>query len=460
MLFNSYVFLLGFLPAALLLHWMSLQYAPQWRIHVLVFLSFVFYGYWDWRFIPLLALSILINWLIVELFHSLRKPSLTVLAIAGNLLCLGVFKYTNFLTTLLNAGFGAHIQTFEIALPLGISFFTFHHIMYLTDLKAGRAPRYGLAKYALYIAFFPQILAGPLVRWNEIMHQFNEPPYRGPDTPRRVAVGLILLTFGLGKKVFIGDSLAAAVNPIFEAAARGSEIQAIDAWQATLGFTFQIYFDFSGYTDIAIGIALLLGIVLPQNFDAPYRATSLRDFWRRWHMTLSRFLRDYLYVPLGGNRNGLSIELCAILVTMALGGLWHGAGMTFLIWGVAHGSGLGIGVLWRRTGIQMPAALGWALTFVFVALCWVPFRATSFAASNRIYSGLAGAAGLGDHVDHIAWLVIALAAAIATIGPTSWTLAHQLPARQWVAISLSLIFTAVLLRIGDSANLQFIYFQF
>jgi alginate O-acetyltransferase complex protein AlgI len=460
MLFNSYVFLLGFLPAALMLHWMTTRYAPQWRLHVLLFLSFVFYGYWDWRFIPLLALSIFINWLIVETFHRSRIFVLVVAAIIGNLVCLAIFKYTNFFATLLNKGFDASFQTYEIVLPLGISFFTFHHIMYLTDLRRGLAPRYGLTKYALYIAFFPQILSGPLVRWSEIMHQFDQSPYREPDAARRMAIGLILLTFGAGKKVFLGDTLAAGVNPIFEAAARGAQISAIDAWEATLGFTFQIYFDFSGYTDMAIGIALLLGIVLPQNFDAPYRATSLRDFWQRWHMTLSRFLRDYLYVPLGGNRNGLSIQICSIFITMALGGLWHGAGLTFLTWGIAHGTALGIGVLWRSTEIKMPAYVAWTLTFIFVTLCWVPFRATSFAATNHMYGALVGVNGLGEHVNQIAWLTIGIAAIISSIGPTSWTLAHQLPPRRWVAFGLSALFAAVLLKIGDSANLQFIYFQF
>ena len=190
----------------------------------------------------------------------------------------------------------------------------------------------------------------------------------------------MLLTVGLAKKVFLGDPLSEYVNPVFQAAAQGKAVTIVDAWQATLGFTFQIYFDFSGYTDMALGLALLFGIVLPQNFDVPYRAVSLRDFWRRWHMTLSRFLRDYLYIPLGGSKRGLAVQLWALFATMALGGLWHGAGLTFVAWGVAHGVGLGAGVLWRRAGLTMPAWLGWALTFIFVVLAWVPFRAASFDA--------------------------------------------------------------------------------
>ena len=302
---------------------------------------------------PLLAASILVNWLVAEFVKTGRKGAIP-LAIAANLLVLGFFKYFNFFVDLANLVPGLGAPKYDIALPLGISFFTFHHIMYLTDLRAGRAPRFDLVRYALYIAFFPQVLAGPLVRWSEIMHQLDERPYERPDAAERFARGLVLLVFGLAKKVFLGDPLAAYVNPIFENAAQGQAVSFVEAWQATLGFTFQIYFDFSGYTDMALGLALMFGIVLPQNFDVPYRAVSLQDFWRRWHMTLSRFLRDYLYIPLGGSRNGLAVQMFALFATMTLGGLWHGAGLTFVAWGVAHGLGLVAGVLWRRGGLSMP----------------------------------------------------------------------------------------------------------
>ncbi|MFL5111403.1 MAG: MBOAT family O-acyltransferase, partial [Microvirga sp.] len=223
------------------------------------------------------------------------------------------------------------------------------------------------------------------------------------------------------------------------------------------GFTFQIYFDFSGYTDMALGLALLFGIVLPQNFDVPYRAVSLRDFWRRWHMTLSRFLRDYLYIPLGGSKRGLAVQLWALFATMALGGLWHGAGLTFVAWGIAHGIGLGAGVLWRRAGLTMPAWLGWALTFVFVVLAWVPFRAASFDAMLRLYEALFGFAPLGSG---FRWRTIALAAAIAMLGPTAWTFVHRMPPWRSIAIAFALVLVIVLFKIGDDANYEFIYFQF
>ncbi len=463
MLFNSFVFLLAFLPAALALHGLAERYRPAWRLPVLLALSFVFYGWWDPRFVPLLAASILVNWGVARAFLRARDGGtsgdwLIPAAIAGNLAVLALFKYLDFLAGLADLLPGVDLARPGWVLPLGISFFTFHHIMYLTDLRAGRAPGFGLVRYALYIAFFPQVLAGPLVRWSEIMHQFEERPYARPDAAERIGRGLMLLTVGLAKKVLLGDPLAPYVNPVFQAAEAGRAIGAAEAWQATLGFTFQIYFDFSGYTDMALGIALLFGVVLPQNFDVPYRAASLSDFWRRWHMTLSRFLRDYLYIPMGGNRRGLAIQVGALFATMALGGLWHGAGLTFVAWGALHGLGLGAGVLWRRAGLPMPRLLGWLLTGLFVVLTWVLFRATSFEGALRIYEGLAGLAPPSP--TGFKWRAIAAAAAVAMIGPTAWAAVHRLPPSRALAMLFALLFVVVLLKIGDDANYEFIYFQF
>ena len=457
MLFNSFIFLFAFLPAALLAHWAVERFKPEWRLAVLLGLSLFFYGYWDWRFVPLLAGSIVLNWLVANAFVRSGLSILIPLAIAANLLVLAIFKYFNFFADLAAYIPGLPTRHFEIALPLGISFFTFHHIMYLTDLKKGTAPLYDPVRYGLYIAFFPQVLAGPLVRWSEIMHQFEERPYRRPDADERFARGLMLLVCGLAKKTLLGDPLSEFVNPIFQAAAEGKAIALGEAWQAMLGFTFQIYFDFSGYTDMALGLALLFGIVLPQNFDVPYRSVSLQDFWRRWHMTLSRFLRDYLYIAMGGNRKGLAIQLGALVTTMTLGGLWHGAGLTFVAWGAAHGLVLGAGVLWRRAGLSMPRPAGWALTMMFVMLTWVLFRATSFEAALRVYEGLVG---LGGADPSIKWRTILVAALVAVLGPTAWTFVHRLPPRRWIAIGFAILLVVVLFKIGDDANYEFIYFQF
>ncbi len=457
MLFNSYPFLLGFLPVALALHWAVARYRPEARIATLVLVSFVFYGWWDLRFVPLLAGSILLNWLVAGAFVRAPRGWLVTAALAANLALLGLFKYAGFAVDLADRLAGAGFAAPAIALPLGISFFTFHHVMYLSDLRAGRAPRYGLVDYAFYIAFFPQVLAGPLVRWSEVMHQTGERPYSRPDAAERVARGLMLVVVGLLKKVLLGDPLATYSNPVFAAAGAGQSVSVLEAWQATLGFSFQIYFDFSGYTDMALGLALLFGIVLPQNFDAPYRATSLQEFWRRWHMTLSRFLRDYLYVPLGGNRHGLAVQIAALLATMTLGGLWHGAGLTFVAWGVAHGIGLVAGLVWRRAGLRMPAPLGWALTGLFVVLTWVMFRAPSFAAAGAIYRALLGFAAMGGEFK---WRTIALAAGISTLGPTAWAAVHRVPPRRSLAAATAVAFVLVLFKLGDDANYDFIYFRF
>jgi alginate O-acetyltransferase complex protein AlgI len=461
MLFNSFAFLLVFLPLALTAHAAVERFQPAYRLALLTLLSFLFYGYWDWRFAPLLALSITINWLVAQAFLRSRTKGteqgwIIVAAIAANLFVLGLFKYTGFAVDAFNGLTGSGVIRPEIALPLGISFFTFHHVMYLTDLRAGRAPAYDLNRYALYIGFFPQVLAGPLVRWSEIMDQLEQRPFR-EGWEERAARGVMLLTLGLSKKVFLGDPLSEYVNPVFLAASTGKVITVLEAWQAVLGFTFQIYFDFSGYTDMALGIALLFGIMLPQNFNAPYRATSLQDFWRRWHMTLSRFLRDYLYIPLGGSKRGITIQLLALFTTMALGGLWHGAGWTFIAWGAAHGLGLCAGVLWRKGNLPFPPLLGWVLTLFFVILSWVLFRAANFPAALAIYKAMLGFAPWGTGFK---WRALLLAAGFAMLGPTSWDIVQRAPLTRWAAILSAVVFAAVLLKIADDGNYEFIYFQF
>lgn len=457
MLFNSFTFLLAFLPLALGLHGLVERFAPAWRLPLLLVLSLGFYAWWDWRFLPLLMASILLNWLVAEGFQKTRSGALITAAIVANLLLLALFKYFNFFGELATMIPGLPAPRLDLALPLGISFFTFHHVMYLTDLRRGQAPRYDLVRYGLYIAFFPQVLAGPLVRWREIMHQFEERPYQRPDAMERFGRGLLLLTAGLAKKVLLGDPLAEYATPVFAAAAAGQVVSMAQAWQGTLAFTFQIYFDFSGYTDMALGLALLVGIVLPQNFETPYRAASIQDFWRRWHMTLSRFLRDYLYIGLGGSRQGLPRQILALFATMALGGLWHGAGATFVAWGAAHGLALIAALLWRRAGLPMPALLGWLLTFLFVSLCWVLFRAAHFEAALLIFKGLLGFAPIGTGFK---WRALLPAAGFAILGPTAWSLVHKLPPSRWLAIAAGALFVLILFKIGEDANYEFIYFQF
>jgi alginate O-acetyltransferase complex protein AlgI len=459
MLFNSFPFLLGFLPAAIFVYALADPF-PRARMPVLIALSLVFYGYWDPRFLALIILSILGNWLAALLYEKTRRGAVITLAILGNLLVLGTFKYSVFFAQNVTAVTGFEPYSWQFALPLGISFFTFHHVMYLVDLKRGRAPIYPLDRYALYICFFPQSIAGPLARWNEVMQQFGQRAF-GPGWERRVAEGAMYIVIGLAEKVLLGDPLAEATNPIYARAAAGP-VGNGDAWLA-LGFAFQVFFDFAGYSDIAIGLGLIFGVQLPRNFDAPFRTTSLLEFWQRWHMTLARFLRDYVFNPLSrsgiGGRGLRSVRvLAALLLTMSLCGLWHGAGWTYVIWGTVQGVGLIFAAVWRRYLTPPPALVGWAATVAYFMLTVVIFRAPSLTVAWHIFEGLAT---LPD-VQIAGRKAFALAAFCAIALPPS----HEIISRitKWphpaIAYGLAAVATYCLLEIGQGEPLNFIYFQF
>lgn len=454
MLFNSLPFVVGFLPPVLFGYWLLARYDGA-RLYFLLAASLFFYGYWNWRFEFLLLGSITGNWLFAEAYFRWRHRSLTVAAIVLNLLSLAAFKYLGFFAGILAEASGWRLPVPEILLPIGISFFTFHNIIYLADLYGGRAPRYRLRDYALYIALFPQILAGPLVRYYEIMPQFALSPLR-EGWERRLAQGICLFLIGLGKKLLFADALASHADPIFAAAGHRA-LSMGEAWTGTLSFPLQIYFDFSGYSDMAIGLALMLGFSLPLNFDAPYRAVSLREFWRRWHMTLSRFLRDYLYIPLGGNRHGLARQLAALLATMALGGLWHGAGWTFVLWGTLHGIGLAAGALWRRRFPPIPKPVGWALLTVFLLFTWILFRAPTLAAAWHLVAALMTGPAPSLPAD---LRTVAVAAAFALLGPTSQEIADRLRPSDWLAPAAALATLVLLFMLNNGPAYQFIYFRF
>jgi alginate O-acetyltransferase complex protein AlgI len=456
LLFNSFAYLAIFLPFAFLLDRAIVTWLPLWRNAALLTLSIAFYGYWDWRFTPLIIFSILLNWSVARCFSRREAVWIIYAAIAANLAVLIVFKYLHFFIGLLPAHW--KLPNPEIPLPLGISFFTFHNVMYLTDLRRRQAPQYRSVDFGLYIAFFPQVLAGPLVRWREVMHQFQTwVPKVSVETYSRA---LMLITLGLCQKVMLGDNLARLADPVFSAVEKGL-VSPRDAWLATLAFTFQIFFDFSGYTDMAIGSAMLFGITLPQNFNRPYLAWSLQDFWRRWHMTLSRFLRDYLYIPLGGNRHGLLVQLFALFATMTLGGLWHGAGLTFILWGVCHGVGLGVEVIWRKAKLTMPSLVSGPLTFLFVVLCWVLFRAHSLAAAKRLYILLAWSDG-GNHIldPASAAIIVVIGAAFAFLLPNTTELVSRIEPKPVYAAAFGLLAATAILTLNSSESFAFIYFHF
>src|SRR4051812_9597553 len=458
MLFNSYVFLLVFLPAAIIVYRFADPY-PRLRVPGLIALSLIFYGYWDVRFLPMLVGSILINWLAAKYYAATKREAVVTAAIVLNLAVLAFFKYMNFFAETVSA-FGLPIGPFAIALPLGISFFTFHHIMYLVDLRRGKAPEYALERYAMYISFFPQAIAGPLARWHEVMHQFGRQVY-APGWQRQFALGVTFIVLGLIQKTLLGDPIGRLIDPIYAQAKLGV-VPDGQSWLA-LGFMFQILFDFSGYSDIAIGVALLFGVQLPYNFAAPFRSNNLQDFWQRWHMTLLSFLRDYLFHPLAnarfGRRHRLLQHFAAMIVTMALCGLWHGASWTFVLWGIVHGCGLVFVSLWRRYGRPLPYLAGWALVVGFALATTPIFRAGSLEAAWHVYQGLALLPGAGEIG---AARPILLAALVAfALPPTQHIVAwlNERP-RTVIAAALGIVAVALLVELGDQDAYEFVYFQF
>lgn len=413
MLFNSAVFICVFLPVTLVGYYLlNGQGLRRWAIAWLVFASCVFYGWFSVRYLALLAVLILLNYAIGVMLSrdfraGRRRPVLLATGIILNLAVLGYFKYTNFFIDNVNVLFGADFVLQKILLPIGISFFTFQKIAYLVDAYRGEAEEYDLLDFSLFVMYFPQLIAGPIVHHREIIPQFLATAARRFHVDD-LAAGIALFTIGLVKKVAIADTLVGWSDPIFAAAQAGQVPSLYAAWTGILSFTLQIYFDFSGYTDMALGLALMIGIRLPLNFNSPYQAVSIIDFWRRWHMTLSRFLRDYVYIPLGGNRRGPRRRTINLMLTMLLGGLWHGAAWTFVAWGALHGLYLIVNHAWQRLGsaLRLPwrgTAAGrwtaWLITFLAVVLAWVFFRAESFSAAIAMLRGMAGLGGFGLPTD-------------------------------------------------------------
>ncbi|MFQ5773519.1 MAG: MBOAT family O-acyltransferase [Kiloniellaceae bacterium] len=460
MLFHSQAFLLVFLPLVLAAYYLFGENRTV-RSWALILASLVFYGYWDVRFVPLLVGSVCANWIFARAFGRNPRAFVIIAGVALNLFAIGLFKYFDFFADSIAAFTGWQHAPWNVILPLGISFFTFQQISYLVDLRRSGAPVYSFADYALYVTFFPQLIAGPIVRHDEVIFQYDASPLRD-GLYERVSRGLVLFVAGLFKKVVLADNLALIADPLFAAAAGGQALTLGEGWAAAGAFGLQIYFDFSGYSDMAIGLGLMFGLKLPFNFNAPYVATSIRDFWRRWHITLSRFLRDYLYVPLGGSQFGLARQVAALLVTMLLGGLWHGAGWTFVGWGGLHGLALAVNHAWRRAGPRIPAAVGWIVTMSFVFLAWVLFRAETFAAAADMWLSIAGGNGWSLSVQGVErpW-IIGVAAAMAMLGPTSQGIAlERLVPRRAVAVTVAAALVFMTLKVGGGDNAEFIYFQF
>jgi alginate O-acetyltransferase complex protein AlgI len=457
----------AFFVVVFVLSWALMPHPRAWRPFILA-ASYFFYGWIDWRWVLLLIASSVVNTVAAQVIarspsDTARKRALTA-AVVFDLGLLAVFKYLSFFVSetdsaLDSIGLGSSIPLVQIVLPIGISFFTFQAISYVVDVYRGETRAASLVDVAILQAFFPHLVAGPIVRANELL-----PQLRTPRDPRTVLAGpaIFMIAGGLLKKTVIADELARrVVDPVYNdpAAHSGAEITL-----AFYAFAAQIYCDFSGYTDMAIGLALLLGYQLPQNFNRPYLALSLQDFWRRWHMTLSRWLRDYLYIPLGGNRKGRLKTYRNVMITMLLGGLWHGASWTFMLWGGIHGAGLSA-ERWlreRHGGVRIPAWVAWLVTFNVVCVAWVFFRAPDLATAFDVLGGL-GLSGPSPLVTLPMVLLVVASVAIQLLPPGWWRQAEAWLVARPVAVqglAVGALIVASDAAVGQQGVAPFIYFQF
>jgi alginate O-acetyltransferase complex protein AlgI len=508
MLFNTYAFILGFLPLTLLLfHGLRGAGFARSSAGFLALLSLVFYGWWNPIYLLLIVPLMLVNFALAARIvpRDGRWPRaarpLLVLGIVLNLATLGYFKYANFFVDNLNTVAGLDLVLGKVVLPIGISFFTFQKIAFLVDAYRNRVDRLNFVDYVLFVTFFPQLIAGPIVHHSEVIRQFRDQTRVSMQT---IALGVTIFMIGLAKKVLLADTAARYASPLFDAVAAGARPDVLAAWGAALAYTVQLYFDFSGYSDMAIGGGLLFGIRLPINFASPYKAESIIEFWHRWHITLSRFLREYLYIPLGGNRQGPARRYVNLMITMLLGGLWHGAGWTFVVWGALHGFYLVVNHLWcalrshvggdPETSTRLGRRLGQSITFVAVVVAWVFFRSEDLGTAVRMLLAMSGnnglelPASLADHwpgslvargpVDAAAALLVSAALlAIAWFMPNTQQLtgyvgpegayaakeAHRPPPVRWQlsagwAVAIGCLFGIALMLMSKVS--EFIYFQF
>ena len=362
----------------------------------LVLASLFFYGWWNPIYLLLLLSSMGFNFLVGTRLSRNKNKSTLAIGVSVNLVLLGYFKYANFFIDNLNLIVETQFSVATIVLPLAISFFTFQQIAYLIDAYKEQTEEYSFLHYALFVTFFPQLIAGPIVHHKEMLPQFK-PKNCSAIWQEHISIGTSIFILGLFKKVVLADGVSVYSTPVFNAAESGAYLTFFEAWGGAIAYTLQLYFDFSGYSDMAIGIARMFGIRLPVNFNSPYKSTSIIEFWRRWHMTLSRFLRDYLYIPLGGNKKGGLRKSMNLLTTMLLGGLWHGAGWTFVIWGGIHGIFLLTNHSWQKIkpkNFNLHPFIGWFLTINAVIISWVPFRANTLAGAENILLAMLGFNGI------------------------------------------------------------------
>ena len=466
MLFNSYIFILVFLPLVLAAWWCLARW-PQIRLGFLVASSYLFYGWWHWEFTLLLLASTLIDYYVglgIFVSQSKRTKGLWLsVSLISNLGMLCYFKYCGFFAQSMNGlleafRFGTPLNVPEIILPVGISFYTFQTLTYSIDLYRGEVrPARSLMHFAAYVSMFPQLIAGPIVRYSDVETQMQELGSR-PDW-MGISRGIWFFVVGMCQKILIADTVAKLAGPLL---AQPEHLQFVSGWVALIAYTVQLYFDFAGYSNMAIGLGLMMGFSFPQNFDSPYQATSIQSFWRRWHMTLSSFLRDYLYIPLGGNRYGKFFSYRNLLIVMLLGGFWHGAGWTFILWGLMHGCLLVCnGICRDYIKIAIPKTVGMALTFFFVMMGWLLFRSTDLEMAQNWYAAIFGFHGIEPDfargvLQKSGFFVAIGSLLFCWIAPNTWNYQPRLS----VGTALVLSFLLVVCILRFDAESPFLYFQF
>jgi len=462
MLFNSYIFIFFFLPITFAGYWLLSRWRHP-RQGWLLCMSYLFYGYWSFNYLPLIWLSTAIDFVAgrqIERSDTMQhKQRWLMLSLLANLGTLGIFKYFDFFATSINAVAGEGLAPLlNVALPVGISFYTFQSMSYTIDIYRGKvAATNNPLQFALYVTLFPQLIAGPIVRYSDIAETLQQ--RHVPFSLASIQDGVFFFTVGLVKKLLIADTIAQTIDPML---ANYESLDLWGAWIVALGYTYQLYFDFSGYTDMAIGLGRLFGFSFPQNFNAPYLSRNISDFWRRWHITLSNWLRDYLFISLGGSRGKVMFVLRNLMLTMLLGGLWHGAAWTFVIWGAYHGILLSLFHAYRLA--EMPRwhdALARFGTFLAVLVGWVMFRAESVSMAVSIYESMLGLNGIGtldawNLSAFFGWIMV-YSAIYTNLDLETWNLPTPRRAVPFAITALILALTITLISVTPS---PFLYFQF
>ncbi len=466
MLFNSYIYIFIFLPLTFFIYfYLNTKRLTEASRVFLVFSSLVFYSWWNILYLPILFSSLLFNYAIGNALsqqikksrNTFSKKSILIFGICANMVLLGYFKYADFFIENFNFVFDRNVDLLHLALPLAISFFTFQQIAYLVDSYRKETKEYNFLNYAVFVTFFPQLIAGPIVHHKEMMPQFANTRNKVMNY-KNIAMGLSIFTIGLFKKVVIADTFAIWATAGFD---NSITLNFLEAWATSLSYTFQLYFDFSGYTDMAMGAALLFNIKLPINFNSPYKAKNIQDFWRRWHITLSRFLKDYIYIPLGGNRKGNFKTYNNLMITFILGGIWHGAGWTFIFWGFLHGFALVIYKVWSKLGLKVWACIAWFITFNFINIAWVFFRAKEWDDAMKVLIGMFGLNGMeltSCCSDKMVYPMIMLSLLVVVWAKNSNEILLIIKPTKWYGMTIGLLFAISVLAMTRVS--EFLYFNF